>query len=158
MVIAALLRRLGEILVQERLTTPDVVDEALARAKTTGERLGEALVALGAVKSEEVLRALAQQQNLAYLSRDELPSPLPIVKNLSAKYLRQYAVCPVSVENGQLTVATADPLNPVVVDDLRQFTGLAVKLVVSSAEAITEAIDRTYDGAATPLQRIVDGM
>jgi len=158
MVIAALLRRLGEILVQERLTTPDVVDEALARAKTTGERLGEALVALGAVKSEEVLRALAQQQNLAYLSRDELPSPLPIVKNLSAKYLRQYAVCPVSVENGQLTVATADPLNPVVVDDLRQFTGLAVKLVVSSAEAITEAIDRTYDGAATPLQRIVEGM
>src|SRR5437870_8351078 len=83
MVIAALLRRLGEILVQERLTTPDVVEEALARAKTTGERLGEALVALGAVKSEEVLRALAQQQNLAYLSRDELPSPLPIVKNLS---------------------------------------------------------------------------
>src|SRR5207245_2896045 len=50
MVIAALLRRLGEILVQERLTTPDVVEEALARAKTTGERLGEALVALGAVK------------------------------------------------------------------------------------------------------------
>src|SRR5881396_805441 len=158
MVIAALLRRLGEILVQERVTTPDVVEEALARAKTTGERLGEALVALGAVKSEEVLRALAQQQNLAYLSRDELPSPLPIVKNLSAKYLRQYAVCPVSVENGLLTVATADPLNPVVVDDLRQFTGLAVKLVVSSTEAITEAIDRTYDGAATPLQRIVEGV
>src|SRR6266571_1469893 len=98
MVIAALLRRLGEILVQERLTTPDVVEQALARAKTTGERVGEALVELGAVKSAVVL------------------------------------------------------------DDLRQFTGLAVKLVVSSAEAITEAIDRTYDGAATPLQRIVEGI
>src|SRR5881409_1820949 len=158
MVIAALLRRLGEILVQERLTTPDVVEQALARAKTTGERVGEALVELGAVKSEDVLRALAEQQNLAYLSRDELPSPLPVVKTLSAKYLRQYTVCPVSIENGLLTVAIADPLNAVVLDDLRQFTGLAVKLVVSSAEAITEAIDRTYDGAATPLQRIVDGM
>src|SRR3989449_4620383 len=158
MVITGLFRRLGEILVHERVTTPDVVEKALARSRTTGERVGEALVALGAVKDDEVLRALAQQQNLAYLTRDELPSPLPIVKNLSAKYLRQYAVCPVSVENGQLTVATADPLNPVVVDDLRQFTGLAVKLVVSSAEAITEAIDRTYDGAATPLQRIVEGM
>src|SRR5438093_2276155 len=158
MVIAALLRRLGEILVQERLTTPDVVDQALARAKTTGERVGEALVELGAVKSEDVLRALAEQQNLAYLSRDELPSPLPVVKTLSAKYLRQYTVCPVSIENGLLTVAIADPLNAVVLDDLRQFTGLAVKLVVSSAEAITEAIDRTYDGAATPLQRIVEGI
>src|SRR5881628_1704962 len=158
MVIAALLRRLGEILVQERLTTPDVVEQALARAKTTGERVGEALVELGAVKSEDVLRALAEQQNLAYLSRDELPSPLPVVKTLSAKYLRQYTVCPVSIENGLLTVAIADPLNAVVLDDLRQFTGLAVKLVVSSAEAITEAIDRTYDGAATPLQRIVEGI
>src|SRR5438034_11574811 len=134
MVIAALLRRLGEILVQERLTTPDVVEQALARAKTTGERVGEALVELGAVKSEDVLRALAEQQNLAYLSRDELPSPLPVVKTLSAKYLRQYTVCPVSIENGLLTVAIADPLNAVVLDDLRQFTGLAVKLVVSSAE------------------------
>src|SRR5947207_15664119 len=158
MVIAALLRRLGEIMVHERLTTPEVVDQALARAKTTGERVGEALVAMGAVQTEDVLRALARQQNLAYMSRDELPSPLPIVKNLSPKYLRQYTVCPVSVENGLLTVATADPLSPVVADDLRQFTGLAVKLVVSSPEAIVEAIDRTYDGTASPLQRIVQGM
>src|SRR5436190_17675859 len=158
MVIAALLRRLGEIMVHERVTTPEVVDQALARARTTGERVGEALVAMGAVQTEDVLRALARQQNLAYLSRDELPSPLPIVKNLSPKYLRQYTVCPVSVENGLLTVATADPLSPVVADDLRQFTGLAVKLVVSSPEAIVEAIDRTYDGAASPLQRIVQGM
>jgi general secretion pathway protein E len=158
MVIAALFRRLGEILVHERLTTPDVVERALVRSRTTGERVGEALVALGAIKDDDVLRALAVQQGLAYLTRDELPSPLPIVKNLSPKYLRQYTVCPVSVEGTVLTVATADPLNPVIVDDLAQSTGLAVKIVVSAADAITEAIDRTYDGVATPLQRIVEGM
>src|SRR6059036_2439180 len=156
--ITGLFRRLGEILVGERLTTQDVVDQALARARTTGERVGEALVALGAVKDDDVLRALSQQQSLAYLTRDELPSPLPIVKNLSPKYLRQYTVCLVSVEGNVLTVATADPLNPVIVDDLTQSTGLAVQVVMSSAEAIVEAIDRTYDGVATPLQRIVEGM
>src|SRR3989454_8874463 len=156
--IAELFRRLGEILVDERLTTPDVVERALVRSRMTGERVGEALVALGAVKDDDVLRALAQQQGLTYLTRDELPSPLPIVKNLSPKYLRQYAVCPVSVEGTVLTVATADPLNPVIVDDLAQSTGLTVKVVVSSADAIVEAIDRTYDGVGTPLQRIVEGM
>src|SRR5262249_47620775 len=67
-------------------------------------------------------------------------------------------VCPVSVEGNVLTVATADPLNPVIFDDLTQSTGLVVKVVVSSGEAIVEAIDRTYDGVATPLQRIVEGM
>jgi general secretion pathway protein E len=158
MAIASPPRLLGEILVEEGLATVDVVAQALTRAEKTGERVGEALVAMGAVSSEDVLRALALQQNLAYLSRDELPSPLPILKNLSPKYLRQYAVCPVSVEGNVLTVALADPLNPLIVDDLRQSTGLEVKLVVSPAEAIGEAIDRTYEGAATPLQRIVEGM
>jgi general secretion pathway protein E len=152
-------RLLGEILVAEGLTSTDAVERALARQRTTGELIGQALVALGVVTQDEVLRALATQQDLPYLSRDEMPSALPVLKNLSAKYLRTYAVCPVSVDGGSMTVATSDPRNPVVLDDLRQTTGLAVKLVVSSPEAITEAIDRTYDGAhATALQRIVEGM
>src|SRR4029450_6897625 len=41
-------RLLGEILVQEGLTTPDVVQRALARADTSGALSGEALVARGA--------------------------------------------------------------------------------------------------------------
>jgi general secretion pathway protein E len=152
-------RLLGEILVAEGLTSPDAVERALARQRTSGELIGQALVALGVVTQDEVLRALAAQQDLPYLSRDEMPSALPVLKNLSAKYLRTYAVCPVSIEGGLMTVATSDPRNPVVLDDLRQTTGLNVKLVISSPEAITEAIDRTYDGAnATALQRIVEGM
>ena len=158
MVIAGSPRLLGEILVQEGLITPDVVERALARAQTTGELVGEALVALGAVTAEDVLRAVAQQHNLTYVGPEELPSALPVLKNLSPKYLRQNVVCPVSVEGGLLTVACADPLNPIILDDLRQSTGLNIKVVVSPAAAITEAIDRTYDGAATPLQRIVEGM
>jgi general secretion pathway protein E len=158
MVTSAVPRLLGQILVQEGLTTPDMVERALARAQTTRELIGEALVALGAVTADDVLRALARQQNLPYVTADELPSALPVLKNLSPKYLRQNVVCPVSVEGGLLTVATADPLNPLILDDLRQSTGLSVKVVVSPATAITEAIDRTYDGAATPLQRIVEGM
>jgi general secretion pathway protein E len=152
-------RLLGEILVADGLTSPDTVERALARQRTTGELIGQALVALGVVTHDEVLRALATQQDLPYLPRDEMPSALPVLKNLSAKYLRTYAVCPVSVEGGLMTVATSDPRNPVVLDDLRQSTGLSVKLVISSPEAITEAIDRTYDGAnASALQRIVEGM
>jgi general secretion pathway protein E len=150
---------LGELLVSEGLTTPDVIALATARSQGNGESLGDALVALGAVSAADVLQAVARQHRLTYLSRDELPSPLPVLKNLSPKYLKQYTVCPVSVEGGVLTVATADPLNPVIADDLRQSTGLDVRLVVCLPEAITEAIDRTYEGGGTTaLQRIVEGM
>jgi general secretion pathway protein E len=151
-------RLLGEILVADGVTTPEMISAALNRMQTTGERLGEALVALGAVTKDDVLKALAVQHNLPYMFRGELPSPLPVVKNLSPKYLRQYVVCPIAVEGGLLTVATADPLNPMIIDDLRQSTGLDVRIVVSPGEGILEAIDRTYDGSATPLQRIVEGL
>jgi general secretion pathway protein E len=155
---AASARLLGEILVQEGLTTPDVVQRALARAQTSGELIGEALVALGAVTEDDVLRALALQQDLPYLWREEFPSSVPVLKNVSAKYLRQSRVCPISLDGSVLTVASADPLNTLITDELRQATGLSVKIVISPAVAITEAIDRSYDGAATPLQRIVEGI
>jgi general secretion pathway protein E len=158
MAIATSTPLLGEILIDDGVVTSDVVDAALVRASTTGERIGEALVAMGAASAEEVSRALARQKKLPFLSRDELPSPLPILKNVSPKYLRQYLVCPVTVDGGLVTVATADPLNPLIVDDLRQCTGLEVRVVVSAADAILEAIDRTYEGSATPLQRIVEGI
>ena len=148
MALATGTRLLGEILTADGVTTPEMITLALNRMQTTGERLGEALVALGAVTKDDVLKALAVQNNLPYLFRGELPSPLPVVKNLSPKYLRQYVVCPIAIEGGLLTVATADPLNPMIVDDLRQSTGLEVRIVVSPGEGILEAIDRTYDGAA----------
>jgi general secretion pathway protein E len=151
-------RLLGEILVQEGLTTSDVVQRALARAQTSGELIGEALVALGAVTEDDVLRALALQQDLPYMWREEFPSTVPVLKNVSAKYLRQSRVCPISLDGSVLTVASADPLNTIVSDELRQATGLNVKVVISPAVAIAEAIDRIYDAAATPLQRIVEGM
>jgi general secretion pathway protein E len=159
MAIGAPPRLLGEILVADGLTTADAVDRALARQKTTGELIGEALIALGAVNEDDVARALAVQQDLPYVWREELPSTVPVLKNVSAKYLRQYRVCPISVEGGVLTLAAADPLNALVADDLRQATGLAVRFVVSSATGILETIDRNYDGAnASALQRIVEGM
>src|SRR5689334_24007471 len=90
MAIGAPPRLLGEILVAEGLTTADAIDRALARQRTTGELIGEALVALGALSEDDVARALAVQQDLPYVWREELPSTVPVLKNISAKYLRQY--------------------------------------------------------------------
>jgi general secretion pathway protein E len=151
-------RLLGQILLEAGHTTLETLERALGRIRGTGERLGEALVAMGAVGSEDVLRALAAQANLPFVSRDELPTSLPILKNLSPQYLRQYRVCPVSIDGNILTVATADPTNLLLLDDLRQSLAMQVKVVVAAPEGILEAIDRTYAGAATPLQRIVEGM
>ena len=148
---------LGQILLATQVITPETLQDARARARQDHVRLGDALVAMGAAAPEDVLRALAAQQGLPYLPADELPSSPPILQSLSPKYLRQYMVCPIAVDGSTVTMATADPTNPQLLDDLRQTLGLTVSLCVAPPAAILEAIERAYS-ASTPLQKIVEGM
>src|SRR5499433_397112 len=154
---ASMVQRLGQILLKARVLTQDVLRDALLRSKQNREKLGETLISMGAVTPEEVLRALAEQNGLPFVAAEELPSAPPVVKNLSPKYLRQYVSCPIAVDGAAVTVATADPANPVLIDDLRQMLGAKVSLCVAPAPAILEAIERAY-GASTPLQKIVEGI
>jgi general secretion pathway protein E len=80
---------------------------------------------------------------------------LPLVKNLSPKYLRHYVACPIAIDGDIVTVATVDPTNALLLDDLRQNLGTTVRICVAPAGAILEAIERTYE-AGTALQKIVD--
>jgi len=148
---------LGETLLEAGVITPETLAAALTRAEHARERIGEALVAMGAVSQEDVLRALARQRRLPFLSAEEIPFTPPVLKNLSPKYLRQYEACPVYLEGNALTVATSDPTNPILVDELRQTLGLQIELCVAPKDAILAAIERTY-GASTALQKIVEGM
>ena len=149
--------RLGQILVQARVVTDDVVAEALAQAGRDRQRLGQALVAMGVATVEDVLKAVAAQQALPYLSAEELPSTPPVLKELSPQYLRQSVACPIAIEGTTVTVATADPTDPLLLDELQQTLPLTIRLCVASEAAILEAIERAY-GASTPLQKIVEGM
>jgi type II secretion system protein E len=149
--------RLGQILVQEHVVTDDIIAEALVRAGSDRQRLGEALVALGAATYEEVLKAVAAQQALPYVSPEELPSTPPVLKELSPRYLRQSVACPIAIEGTTVTVATADPTDPLLLDELQQTLPLTIRLCVAPAPAILEAIERAY-GASTALQKIVEGM
>ncbi len=150
-------RLLGQILLEAGVISAETLQEALSRSKTGHQRLGEVLLAMGAASQQDVLKALANQLGLPYLGPEELPSTLPLLKSLSPKYLRQYVVCPVTVDGTTVTVATADPTNPVLLDDLRQNLGMTVKVCVAPPQAILEAIEGTY-GASTALQRLVEGI
>ena len=150
-------RRIGEILVRARVITEEILEEALARAARERQRLGETLVSMGAATAEDVLKAVATQQDLPWLDAEALPSTPPALKELSPKYLRQYLACPIAVEGATVTLATADPTNPLLLDDLQQTLPLVIKLCVAPAPAILEAIERAY-GANTAIQKIVEGM
>jgi general secretion pathway protein E len=91
------------------------------------------------------------------LSAEDLPSAPPVLKELPVKYLRQQVACPIAIDGSTVTVAAAEPDDPLLLDELQQRLGLTVHLRAAPVPAILEAIERAY-GASTALQKIVEGI
>jgi len=79
------------------------------------------------------------------------------LKNLSPQYLRQYRVCPVSIDGNTLTVATADPTNLLLLDDLRLSLAMQIKVAVAARKGSSRRSNGRTRGRHA-LQRIVEGM
>ena len=149
---------LGEILIREGSITRDQLQRALVRQREIGKRLGEALMELGYVSEEDVVKALARQFALPHLSIATLSiTPVSIRDRLSSKYLREHKVFPIEVKDGVLIVAMSDLTDPYTLDDMRLSTGLAITVYLAREREIIEAIDQYYgDGQAT-IEKIVRG-
>jgi hypothetical protein len=75
-------RRLGELLLEEKLVTVPQLQRALQRQYATGELLGEALVTLGVVTEADIARVIARQVGCPYFdasSYDISPEALSLV-------------------------------------------------------------------------------
>ncbi|NPV28505.1 MAG: type II secretion system ATPase GspE [Firmicutes bacterium] len=135
-------RLLGDILVEYNLITPAQLEEALKVQRETGERLGEVLVRLGYVSEDDILEVLEYQLGIPRVSLADKPLSPDLVRSLPESLIRRHKVLPLRKEGSTLTVAVADPLNVVALDDLRFATGLEINPVIARRREIEEALER----------------
>jgi len=128
---------LGEILRDEGLITEEQIQAALERQKREkGMRIGEALVAMGAVTAEHVAQAIWQQRQIPYIDLDSYALDPDVIELVPEKLARAYLALPLFKLGNVLTVAMADPLNLIAVDDLRSKTGCEIETVISTEDKI----------------------
>ena len=59
--------RLGDLLIQQDLISEEQLNTALASQKTSGKKLGRALIDLGFVEEDAMLELLSQQLNVPFI-------------------------------------------------------------------------------------------
>ncbi|MBU0972125.1 MAG: hypothetical protein KKC20_15840 [Proteobacteria bacterium] len=59
-------KKLGEILVQKNIITPEQLHSALAKVKQTKKRLGEILIQMDLIQDNEICKILASQLKIPY--------------------------------------------------------------------------------------------
>lgn len=140
--------KLGECLIQAGLITQEDLQAALAEQRRTGERIGAVLVRLNLATEKQVIKTLAHQVGVPYVSlTDDPPERSAIV--LIPKHIALERVCVgIRRQANQLTVATTDPLSASLARDLEVLTGHTIKQVVATATDIIESITSGYPAAA----------
>ncbi|HEX9119265.1 MAG TPA: type IV-A pilus assembly ATPase PilB [Terriglobales bacterium] len=137
-------QRLGDLLVKEKVITPEQLDQALKVQKESGTRLGSILVKLGYLSDEDVTNFLSRQYgvpaiNLAYFEIDPT-----VVKLIPYETAKRYQILPLSRVGASLTIAMVDPTNVFAMDDIKFMTGFNIEPVVASESSILEGIEKAY--------------
>ncbi len=139
-------KKLGEILVDSGLITPEQLSQAVEEARQQQKRLGDYLQDEGMVAAEDVALALSLQLNVPIidLTRHRVqPEALALVPE---EYARQHDLIPVDLTGDSLVVVMADPLNMHTLEDLRARARKIIQPAVGIPNDIREAIDRNYVG------------
>jgi type IV pilus assembly protein PilB len=145
--------RIGELLLKEKLISPDQLQQALAQQKSNGGKLGYNLVKMGFVKDEQITSLLSKQYGVPAINLAQFKIDLTIVKLVPTETARKYQIIPLSRSGSTLTIAMTDPTNVFAMDDIKFMTGYTVEPVVASEVAITDAIEKYYPsgkGGAAP--------
>lgn len=137
-------QRLGQLLMRAGIITDKQLNDALEVHRATGSPLGRVLVDLGYATQGAILSVMAKQIGIEYVNfaeRQPEPNAVAVVpKELS----QRYTLMPVSIADGILLVAMADPQNVLALDDLRIITGFEIKPAISTKDDIVAAIDEYY--------------
>jgi type IV pilus assembly protein PilB len=93
---------------------------------------------------------------LPVIGLTDLTIPPEVLAHLTEPMAQSYQVIPVSFRNDILTLATSTPQNITHIDELRNFLGYEVRLVITTAREIKQALDRYYASDIESVESIID--
>jgi general secretion pathway protein E len=137
-------RKLGEILIDAGLLTPEQIDRAVEEARRIQRRLGEYLVDEGLVSAEDLAMTLSLQLNLPFIDLKRHPVQPEALNLVPEAYARHHDLIPIDVAGDTLVVVMADPANIQVLEDLKARAKMTIQPAVGIPSDIREAINRNY--------------
>jgi bacteriophage N4 adsorption protein B len=152
-------RRLGDLLLENRLLKVTQLREALTMQEGSGQKLGQVLTQLGYISEEDLLTALGRQLNVPVCSVDHRLIERAWLQRFPREAAERMLALPLRFSNGTMDVACANPAAPGLRQRLEDLLGCAVRLTMATEMDLRFAISRAYlskDGyGGTPLGELL---
>ncbi len=149
-------RRIGQILVDMGFITDEQLLLLLEeQQQQPGQLLGKLAEDMALITDEQLAQALAEQQGMKVIQLSEITLKPELIEKLSESMAQLYRVVPVKFEGNRLTVATCDPQNLSIQDELRTFLGYDIEMGVATEREIKATIERYYSSDSESVEKLV---
>ena len=149
-------RRIGQIFVDMGFITDQQLQLLLEEQhQQPGALLGKLAEDMTLITDEQLAQALGEQMNMKVVTLGDEPIAPDLLEKLTETMAQLYRVIPVKFDGHRLTVATCDPQNLSIQDELRTFLGFDIEMVVASEREIKASIERFYSSESLSVEKIV---
>jgi type IV pilus assembly protein PilB len=143
-----------DYLIDNKLISKEDLSKALSLQKEKGGSLVELFVKLNIMQEAQVVSALSSYLSVPPMRVLNLNITKEILDLIPEKTAYNLQVMPIGKIGNTITVAMADPLNVLVIDDLKKITGCEVNPVIAPFSEMKEAIAAHYN--RQPLSSLED--
>ncbi len=137
-------QRLGDLLIEEGLITEEQLQSTL-NEKEPSQKIGDALIQRGYLTEQQLVEVLELQLGIPHVSLFQYPFDTNLFSLISKESARRNLIIPLKKEANKLFVAMANPMDFIVIDDLRLSTGFQVEPAISTKDDILRAINKYYN-------------
>ena len=141
--------RLGDLLIAAGAISTVQLQEALAIQKQTGQRLGDVLIDSGIITERQLIEALQMQLGVDFVDLTAVSIPVELAKFVPRAVARKYCVVPVKLVKDELYVAMSDPLNFVAQEEIKAASRKQVVPMIATRKATEQAIATLYGSEGT---------
>ncbi len=150
------IRRIGQILVDLGFMGDTQLEALLEeQEQRPGELLGKIGMELGFFTDEQLCQALAEQMNMQVVNLEEVELEREVIAAINDVMAQMYRVVPVLLEGNRLTLATCDPQNLAIQDELRNFLGFEIRLVVATERDVLKTLARYYSSETESIESLL---
>lgn len=135
---------IGQILLENGYITKQHLEEALVKQKDSGKKLGDMLLELGFVSETQLAQALSQRLKVPFIDLTTTKIEGEAVKKIPEAVAKKNTVIAFKINNGRLYVATNDPVNFYIFEELKIQTGMEIHAMLATRSSILEAIGKVY--------------
>lgn len=137
-------RTLEEILLSQKAIDEAQLAKARNFSKAVGVEVRDALLQQKLARPEVVMPAYAESIGLPFLDLADIQLDETLIPQVPAVLARQHSLAPVMKDRNQLLVASPNPLDPHVEEELRLRFSAPVRTVLCTPAAIHEVITKHY--------------